>query len=201
MFVFIYNRIFLLATFEFDYNFDLFIWWEVCKSLGTFTPVSDNALQMISSKTSSVISAVIGFYSIVLFLLYCKLVTAFCSSCMNLVSIWELNFLHCCNSEWILSFSDRLLSFVLISLKNLDLTSVSSWISSSLLILSYWFQVKTISKFIDNYNSKNILKINLTMAKAQKNAYSTRSIQRISFYWKLKCNKVLRSSILKYSFN
>ena len=47
---------------------DLFIQWQVCKLLKTtWTPVSDNALQMFSSKTSSVISAGTGFNSIVSF--------------------------------------------------------------------------------------------------------------------------------------
>ena len=77
---------------------DLFIRWQACKSFGTtFTPVNDKALQMFSSKISSVISAGTAFNSIVS-LLYWEFVTAVCSSCAILVSKWELIFLHCCNS-------------------------------------------------------------------------------------------------------
>ena len=116
----------------------LFIQWQVCKSFGTtFTPVNDKALQMFSSKTSSVISAGTGFNSIVS--LYWEFVTALCSSYVILVGKWELNFWHCCNSQLTLSyfdkkslnFSSRLLSFVLMSLMKLELISVSSWMTSS----------------------------------------------------------------------
>ena len=115
----------------------LFIWWQACKSFGTFTPVNDKALQMFSSKRSSVISAGTGFNSIVS--LYWEFVTALCSSYVILVGKWELNFWHCCNSQLTLSyfdkkslnFSSRLLSFVLMSLMKLELISVSSWMTSS----------------------------------------------------------------------
>ena len=98
----------------------LFFRCQACKSFGTtFTPVNDKAWQMFSSKTSSVISAGTGFNSIVSLLLYWEFVTALHSSCMILVSKWELFFFHCCNSELTLSyfdkkplnFSSRLLSF------------------------------------------------------------------------------------------
>ena len=43
----------------------LFIRWQTCKSFGTtFTPVNDKALQMLSPKTSSVISAGIALLSL-----------------------------------------------------------------------------------------------------------------------------------------
>ena len=46
----------------------LFIRWQACKSFGTtFTPVNDKALQMFSSKTSSVISAGTGLTLLSLF--------------------------------------------------------------------------------------------------------------------------------------
>ena len=116
----------------------LFSRWQACKSFGTtFTPVNDKALQMFSSKTSSVISAGTGFNSIVS--LYWEFVTALCSSYIILVGKWELNFWHCCNSQLTLSyfdkkslnFSARLLSIVLMSLMKLELISVSSWMTSS----------------------------------------------------------------------
>ena len=51
--------------------FDLFIRWQACKFSGTtLTPVSDSALQILSSKTSSWISAGKGFKSIISRLLY-----------------------------------------------------------------------------------------------------------------------------------
>ena len=136
---------------------DLLIQWQVCTSFGTtFTLVNGKALQMFSSKTYSVMSAGTGFNSIVSLLLYLEFVTALRSSCVIFVSKWELNFLHCYNSELTLSyfdkkslkFSSRLLSFVL-SLTKLQSISASSWTSSSLLIFSYWLRVKTILKFID----------------------------------------------------
>ena len=70
---------------------DLFIRWQACKSSGTtLTPVSDSALQILSSKTSSWISAGTGFNSIVSRLLYWELVTALRSNWIILVSRWEL---------------------------------------------------------------------------------------------------------------
>ena len=70
---------------------DLFIRWQACKSSGTtLTPVSDSALQILSSKTSSWILAGTGFSSIVSRLLYWELVTALHSNWIILVSRWEL---------------------------------------------------------------------------------------------------------------
>ena len=87
---------------------DLFIRWEACKSFGTtFTAVNDKSLKMFSSKTSSVMSVGTGFNSIVSLLLYWQFVTALGSSCIILVSKWELKFLHCCNSELTLSYFDK----------------------------------------------------------------------------------------------
>ena len=156
----------------------LFIRWQVCKSFGTtFTPVNDKALQMFSSKTSSVISAGTGFSSIVSLLLYWEFVTALHSSCIILVSKWELNFFHCCNSELILSyfdkkplsFSSRLLSFearvnICKFLNELFFDHILILTLSQNHIEMYrYLQVK----------SKYILKINLKMAEAQKDAYSS----------------------------
>ena len=87
---------------------DLFIRWEACNSFGTtFTAVNDKSLKMFSSKTSSVMSVGTGFNSIVSLLLYWQFVTALGSSCIILVSKWELQFLHCCNSELTLSYFDK----------------------------------------------------------------------------------------------
>ena len=164
----------------------LFIRWQAYQAFGTtFTSVYDKALQTFSSKTSSVMSAGTWFKSIFSLLLYWEFATALWSSCIILVSKCELSFLHCCNSELTLSyfhkkslnFSSRLLSFILISLTKLELISVSSWMSSSLLIFSYWLWVKTILKFIFIYKSKNILKINLKMAEAWNDVYPTAFIR------------------------
>ena len=79
---------------------NLFIRWQVCKSLQTtFTLVSDNAWKMFSSRTSSVILACTGFNLIVSLPLYCELVPVLRSGCMILVSKYKLNVLHCYNSE------------------------------------------------------------------------------------------------------
>ena len=64
---------------------NLFVQWQACKSLGiTFNAVSDNALQMFSSKTSSAISAGTWCNSIVALLLYWELATTLHSNCMIL---------------------------------------------------------------------------------------------------------------------
>ena len=73
----------------------------------TFTPFGDNILQMFSSETSSVKSAGTRFNSIAFLLLYGKLVTVLLSSRIILVNKYELNFLHCCNSKWALSYFDK----------------------------------------------------------------------------------------------
>ena len=85
---------------------------------------------------------------------------------MNLIMFWR---------EFI-KFSVRLLIFVLISLTKLELI----FLSSSLLIFSYWLLVKTILKLIDICKSKNVLIINLKMAEARNDAYSTAFIQRMA---------------------
>ena len=67
---------------------NLFVQWQACKSLGiTFNAVSDNALQMFSSKTSSAISAGTWCNSIVALLLYWELATTLRSNCMILISL------------------------------------------------------------------------------------------------------------------
>ena len=112
---------------------------------------------MFSSKASSVMRTVTGFHSIISFLLYCKFVRALHSGCIIVANKCELNFRHCCSFELTLpyfdknslNFSSRLLSFVLISLTKFELISASSWMSSSLLIFSYWLWVKTILKFVE----------------------------------------------------
>ena len=110
-----------------------------CAILGLrFTPVSSNALQTFSSKTSSAILPGTRFNSVVSLLLYFELVIALRSNCMTFVSKWELNILLCCNSEWALLYfdedslnsSDIVLSFELISLTKLELISVSSLMKS-----------------------------------------------------------------------
>ena len=73
----------------------------------TFTPFGDNILQIFSSETSSVKSAGTRFNSIAFRLLYGKLVTVLLSSRIILVNKYELNFLHCCNSKWALSYFDK----------------------------------------------------------------------------------------------
>ena len=87
---------------------DLFIWWQACKSSGTtLTPVSDSALQILSSKTASWISAGTGFNSIVSCLVYWELVTVLHSNWIILVSRREWQLLHCCNSEQSSSYFDE----------------------------------------------------------------------------------------------
>ena len=116
---------------------------------------NDKALQTFSSRAFSVMLAGTGFNSIVSLLLYWEYATALHSNCIILDIRYELNFLHCCNSELTVSYFDtnslnissRLLSFVLMSLMKLELISVSFWMSSSLLIFSNWLPVKTILKF------------------------------------------------------
>ena len=74
---------------------DLFMWWQASKSSGTtLTSFSDSTLQILSSKTSSWISAGTGLDSVVSCLLYWELVTASCSNWMILVSRSEFKLLH-----------------------------------------------------------------------------------------------------------
>ena len=77
---------------------ELFIRWQVCKSLETtFTLIEENTLEIFFPKTSFWMSAGTWFLSIVSLLLQKMLVIAFDSNCIE--------FLHCCYSvifwEWI----------------------------------------------------------------------------------------------------
>ena len=71
-FAFIHYRIFCLRHLNLTMTLsDLFIRWQAYKSFGTtFTPVNDKALQTLSSKTSSVMSAGTGFTLLSLFCYY-----------------------------------------------------------------------------------------------------------------------------------
>ena len=130
---------------------DFFMRWQACKySRTTLTTVSDSALQILSSKLSSWISAGTGFNLTVSLLLYWELVTVLHSNSMVLVSRWEFKLLHCRNSEQILSyfdvnsliFSDNSVRFILTprhwnSGLVLSRVSLTSWGEGTSLALVY----------------------------------------------------------------
>ena len=108
---------------------DLLMRWQACKSSGTtLAPVSGSALQILFSKTSSWVFTGAGFNSIVSRLLYWELVRGLRSNWIILVSRWELQLLHCCNSEHTLSYfdvnslnlSDKSDTFAFMSLRKLE---------------------------------------------------------------------------------
>ena len=90
-------RFLRLYIYDSDWPFHAMTSLQILKT--KVTPIIHKALQILSFKTPSWISAGIGFNSIVSRLLYWELVTALHSNWIFLVSRQELELLQCGNSK------------------------------------------------------------------------------------------------------